>query len=213
MKTQKISEAVIRRLPRYYRHLSALSENGIDRISSGELADLMDLNASQIRQDFNSFDSFGQQGYGYQVKTLMNELGSILALNQVYKMIIVGAGNIGRALTFYDGFRNNGFEVSALFDNDPSLVGCMYRDKPVYHIDLLEDYVKENDVTIGIFAAHKNFAQNLTDRMVKAGIKAIWNFAPVDIKADVPIENVHLVDSLFVLSYKMNSQFDKSTKE
>lgn len=206
MKTQKISEAVIRRLPRYYRHLTALSEEGIERISSGELANLMNLNASQIRQDFNSFDSFGQQGYGYQVKNLINELGGILALNSTYKMIIVGAGNIGRALTFYDGFRNNGFEISALFDNDPSLVGCMYRDKPVYHIDQLDEYIKHNDITIGIFAAHKNFAQDLAERMVKAGIRAIWNFAPVDIQADIPIENVHLVDSLFVLSYKMKNQ-------
>ncbi|OQB25261.1 MAG: Redox-sensing transcriptional repressor Rex [Firmicutes bacterium ADurb.Bin182] len=206
MKQGKISEAVIRRLPRYYRHLITLNEQGVERISSGELANIMNLNASQIRQDFNNFDSFGQQGYGYQVKNLIKELGKILALNKTYKMIIIGAGNIGRALTFYDGFRNSGFEVCALFDNDPSLVGCMYRDVPVYHVDLLEEYIAKNNITIGIYAAHSSFAQDLSEKMIKAGVKAIWNFAPVDINSSVPVENVHLVDSLYVLSYKLNNQ-------
>ncbi|MEL7607870.1 MAG: redox-sensing transcriptional repressor Rex [Bacillota bacterium] len=205
MKSQRISEAVIRRLPRYYRHLMLLDEQGIERISSSELSERMSLNASQIRQDFNCFGGFGQQGYGYHVKSLLGEITNILTLNTTHSMVVAGAGNIGQALSNFDGFVQSGFLIKALFDVKPERIGTSINGKPVLNLDTMESFIMENNIEIGIIAARKSVAQGLVDRMLSAGVKAIWNFAPVDVKADVPIENVHLTDSLAVLAFKLNN--------
>lgn len=203
MQSERVSEAVIRRLPRYYRELLQLKANGVERISSGSLAQQMRLNASQVRQDFNCFGGFGQQGYGYRVDTLLAEIKNILSLNGRYKVVIVGAGNIGQALAHFDGFEKDGFAVTALFDIDENLVGGEINGRPVLHIDKLEAYIRENGADIGVIAARRSSAQELADRMASAGVGGIWNFAPVDVVASVPVEQVHMSDSIICLSYKM----------
>lgn len=203
MQFEHVSEAVIRRLPRYYRELLQLKASGAERISSGNLAQRMRLNASQVRQDFNCFGGFGQQGYGYRVDTLLHEIKSILSLNGRYRVIIVGAGNIGQALAHFEGFEKDGFTVMALFDKNEKLVGTEVNGKPVLHIDQLETYVRENGADIGVIAARRSAAQEIADRMTAAGIGGIWNFAPVDVVANVPVEQVHMSDSIICLSYKM----------
>lgn len=203
MEPRRISEAVIRCLPRYYRHLTMLEEQGIERISSGALAEQMGLNASQIRQDFNCFGGFGQQGYGYHVKSLLGEITNILSLDQKHSVIIAGAGNIGRALANFDGFERVGFQVRALFDSSEVKIGAEFSGKPVFDITRMPAYIKENGITIGVIAARRSAAQHIADMMVGAGIRGIWNFAPVDVAAPVPVENVHLNDSIYVLSYRL----------
>lgn len=205
---KKVSEAVIRRLPRYFRHLTMLEKQGVERISSEKLAKQMDLNASQVRQDFNCFGGFGQQGYGYNTASLLNEIRSILALDKRHTMVIAGAGNIGRALTNFAGFKEAGFEVLALFDVDEKLVGTESNGKPILDMSELDGYIKENDVDIGVIAARRSAAQEIADRMVSAGVRGIWNFVPIDLKTDVPIENVHLSDSISALSYKIKHESD-----
>ncbi|MDR1619889.1 MAG: redox-sensing transcriptional repressor Rex [Clostridiales bacterium] len=203
MKSQNVSEAVVRRLPRYYRHLETLANNNVERVSSSELAEQLSLTPSQVRQDFNCFGGFGQQGYGYPVKKLYEEIGLILGLAQKFKMIIAGAGNIGRALCNHEGFHNKGFEVQALFDINENLIGQKINGKPVLPIGEMGRYIKENAIDIGVIAARRTVAQSLADEMVAAGIKAIWNFVPTDINAPVPLENVQLIDSMLVLSYRV----------
>ncbi len=203
MAFKRVSEAVIKRLPRYYRHLVMLEGQGVERISSEKLAQQMRLNASQVRQDFNCFGGFGQQGYGYNVHTLLQEIRSILALDVEHSVVIVGAGNIGRALTNFEGFAASGFRVLALFDVNPNLIGSEINGKPVFGMDSLESFIREKAVDIGVIAARRSAAQDIADRMVSAGIKGIWNFVPVDLVVNVPIENVHLNDSLSELSYKI----------
>ena len=193
MAFKKVSEAVIKRLPRYYRHLVMLESQGVERISSEKLAQQMRLNASQVRQDFNCFGGFGQQGYGYNVRTLLSEIKSILALDREHSVVIVGAGNIGHALTNFEGFSAAGFRVLALFDVAPELIGKEINGKPVYDSAQLEEFIRTHEIDIGVIA----------ERMVAAGIKGIWNFVPIDLVAAVPIENVHLNDSLSELSYKI----------
>ena len=203
MQSERVSEAVIRRLPRYYRHLLQLKADGVERISSGSLAQQMRLNASQVRQDFNCFGGFGQQGYGYKVDVLLAEIKNILSLNGKYKVVIVGAGNIGQALAHFEGFEKDGFSVAALFDVDEQLVGQEINGKPVLHVDKLDAYIRENGADIGVIAARRSAAQEIADRMAQAGIGGIWNFAPVDVVASVPVEQVHMSDSIICLSYKM----------
>ncbi len=205
MKERKVSEAVIRRLPRYYRQLELLSADHVERISSSELAQQMGLNPSQVRQDLNCFGGFGQQGYGYPVQNLHKEIANILGLTRNYRLIIVGAGNIGQALAKYEGFAQKGFEVIALFDIDEELIGQTINDKPILHADKMSSFIKENNVDIGIITARRRSAQEIADTMVGAGIRAIWNFVPVDVTASVPIENIQLSDSMFVLSYRLNA--------
>jgi redox-sensing transcriptional repressor len=200
---KKVSEAVIRRLPRYYRHLVILENQGVERISSEKLAQQMHLNASQVRQDFNCFGGFGQQGYGYNIRSLLSEIRSILSINREQKLVIAGAGNIGRALTNFAGFEETGFIVSALFDVDPAVIGTVVNGKPVLDLARMEDYIRENDIDIGVIAARRSVAQEIADSMIRAGIKGIWNFVPVDLTTSVPTENVHLSDSICTLSYKM----------
>lgn len=204
MEFRRVSEAVIRRMPKYYRQLQILQTQGVERISSGKLAQMMRLNASQVRQDFNCFGGFGQQGYGYNVNTLLNEIKNILSLNKTHKAIVAGAGNIGRALASFDYFEQQGFSITALFDVKDDMIGSEVNGKPIMDISEMEQYVKENDIAIGIITARRSAAQELADRMVKAGIKGIWNFAPIDVTADIPVENIHMTDSLICLAYKMS---------
>lgn len=205
-KETKISMAVIRRLPKYHRYLAELLRNDIDRISSKELSERIGFTASQIRQDLNCFGDFGQQGYGYNVRDLYNEIGKILGLDKDYKTIIVGAGNIGQAVANYGKFEKLGFHLQAIFDKNPKLVGIKIRDIEVKDVDCLNSYLTQNPTDIGIICVPKEHAQMVADIMVKHGIKGIWNFAPTDIKVpdDVIVENVHLSESLMTLSYRLN---------
>ena len=205
MANKNISMAVIRRLPKYYRYLGDLLSKDIQRISSKELSDIIGFTASQIRQDLNNFGGFGQQGYGYNIEDLHNEIGKILGLDRSYSAVLVGAGNLGQAIANYTGFRNAGFKIKALFDANPKVIGLKIRDFEILDSDLMEDYIKENNIEIGILCVPKNGAQQLAERLVNAGVKGIWNFAPVDLDVaqDVIVENVNLTESLFTLSYLM----------
>ncbi len=203
MSFKKVSEAVIKRLPRYYRHLTMLEGQGVDRISSEKLAKQMNLNASQVRQDFNCFGGFGQQGYGYNIHTLLAEIRAILALDREHKIVIAGAGNIGRALTNFPGFADSGFRVEALFDVNRALIGTEVNGKPVLDMAEMDDYIREHAIDIGVIAARRSVAQEIADRMAEAGVKGIWNFVPVDLTTAIPTENVHLSDSIGALSYKI----------
>lgn len=206
-KNNKVSMAVVRRLPKYYRYLSELKENEIMRISSQELSKLTGFTASQIRQDLNNFGGFGQQGYGYNVDDLYEQLGKILGLDTTYETIIIGAGNLGQAIANYKGFSSAGFKVSALFDKNPKMIGLNIRGIQIHDMDELVDYIKANGVEIGIICTPKEGSQDIANLLAKSGIKAIWNFAPADLKVpeNVVIENVHLNESLFTLSFLMKS--------
>jgi len=208
MGNKNISMAVIRRLPKYYRYLGDLLDKDIQRISSKELSEIIGFTASQIRQDLNNFGGFGQQGYGYNVDALHNEIGKILGLDTKYKAVLVGAGNLGQAIANYGGFRKAGFEIKALFDANPRLIGLNIRDFEVLDSEIIEDFVRDNNIDIAVICIPKNGAQDLANKLVSAGIKGIWNFAPIDL--DVPssviVENVNLTESLFTLSYLMNAE-------
>ena len=206
MAARRISDAVIRRLPRYYRHLSMLYRQGAERISSAKLAENMCVNASQVRQDFNCFGGFGQQGYGYHVPTLLKEIETILDIDHSHKVIIVGAGNIGQALANFEGFENIGFFICALFDINEALIGTAVNGIPILHVEQMCDYIRENGIAIGAITARRSVAQQIANQMVESGIQGIWNFAPVDVVAKVPVENVHLNDSIFVLSYRIRHE-------
>lgn len=210
-KTNKVSMAVIRRLPKYYRYLSELLDKDINRISSQELSSITGFTASQIRQDLNNFGGFGQQGYGYNVEELQKQLGKILGLNRTYKSVLIGAGNLGQAIANYKGFEDAGFKLLALFDKNPKLIGLKIRDIEILDVDLLEDFIIDNGVEIGIITIPKEQAQGVADKLVKSNIKGIWNFAPTDLKVpkDVVVENVHLNESLFVLSYMFKEKHEK----
>ncbi len=199
----RVSMAVIRRLPKYYRYLGELLDKDIYRISSQELSNITGFTASQIRQDLNNFGGFGQQGYGYNVEELHKQLGKILGLERAYKAILVGAGNLGQAVANYRGFEDAGFKLLALFDKNPKLIGLKIRDIEILDVDMLEDFITDNGVEIGIITTPKDQAQGVADMFVKSNIKGIWNFAPTDLKLpeDVVVENVHLNESLFILSY------------
>ena len=203
--SEKISPAVIRRLPRYYRYLEELESKGIDKISSSQMSMEMSLNASQIRRDLNCFGGFGQQGYGYSVGKLKKEIARILGLDKRYNVIIVGAGRIGQALLGYKNFMLEGFNIVDIFDNDPAKVGAFIEGRMVQDIGKMEKYLKDKDIDIAIICTPKEYAQQSADLLVSFGIKAIWNFAPTDVavRRGVAVENVHLSDSLYVLSYKL----------
>ena len=209
-KENKVSVTVIRRLPKYYRYLGELLKKGINRVSSQELSNMTGFTASQIRQDLNNFGGFGQQGYGYNVEELHKQLGKILGLDKIYNTVIAGAGNLGQAVANYKGFADAGFKVLSLFDKNPKLIGLKIRDLEIRDVDELEDFIKENNVEIGIITTPKESAQDIADIYMKAGIKGIWNFAPadLDVKEDIVIENVHLNESLFTLSYFLNNRSD-----
>ncbi len=197
-----ISEAVIKRLPRYYRLIKQLADSGVERVSSNKIAGVLNITASQVRQDLCNFGGFGQQGYGYDVSKLKNELATILGLDKVYDMIIVGAGNIGRALAGYKGFKDDGFYVRALFDIDPrcsSINGIR-----VYDMDFLKTYIQQNQVDIAIIATQKDSAKSVADALISYGVKNIWNFAPVELEVPegITLESISMSESLYVLSYR-----------
>lgn len=205
MGNKNISMAVIRRLPKYYRYLGELLDNDVQRISSKELSEIIGFTASQIRQDLNNFGGFGQQGYGYNVEALHNEIGKILGLDRPYNAVLIGVGNLGQAITNYSGFRNSGFEIKALFDANPRMIGLKIRELEILDSDIIEEYIKEHEIDIAIICIPKNGAQELINRIVDAGIKGIWNFAPIDpeVPKGIIVENVNLTESLFTLSYLM----------
>lgn len=206
LEVKEISQAVIGRLPRYLRYLGELKDEGVERISSQELSELMQVTASQIRQDFNNFGGFGQQGYGYNVEYLYQEIGKILGLDRTHNFIIVGAGNLGRALGNYMNFERRGFLFRGIFDNNPQLVGQNVRGIQVMPMEQLEDFVRDNDIDIAVLAIPKSSAVEVADRLAQNGIRAIWNFAHVDLHMPegIQVENVHLSDSLMKLSYNIN---------
>lgn len=203
MKKSKVSITVIRRLPIYYRYLNELLQKNVNRISSKELSNITGFTASQIRQDLNNFGGFGQQGYGYNVEELYNEIGKILGLDQKYNVVLTGAGNLGHAIAIYQGFEEAGFNTAEVFDKNPNNPRHANRGLVVKPIDELEGFLKENPMDIGIITTSKEQAQEVADIYVRNGIKAIWNFAAVDIVVpeDVTIETVRLSESLFTLSY------------
>ena len=207
MEDKNISQAVISRLPRYLRYLAELKDNNIERVSSNELSQIMNLTASQIRQDFNNFGGFGQQGYGYKVNYLYDEIAKILGLDKTHHLIIIGAGNLGQALANYMNFERRGFHFKGIFDSNEQLHGKKIRDMYVQPMEDLENFVKENDIDIAVLTIPKTSAVKVAEQLVNYGVKAFWNFAHVDLKVpkDIVVENVHLSDSLMKLSFKINS--------
>lgn len=206
MEEKGISQAVIGRLPRYFRYLGELRDSGVERISSHDLSERMKVTASQIRQDFNNFGGFGQQGYGYNVEYLYKEIGKILGLDKTHKFIIIGAGNLGQALGGYINFERRGFIFSGIFDINPEVIGKEVRGITVRSMDEMDDFVKENNIDIAVLTLPKTEAVEVAERLAAVGIKAIWNFAHVDLHLPngIQVENVHLSDSLMKLSYNLN---------
>ncbi len=207
MSDKEISSAVIRRLPRYYRYLGELLENGIVRISSRELSIRMKVTASQIRQDLNNFGGFGQQGYGYNVQYLHDEIGKILGLDKVQNMVIVGAGNLGQALANYD-FSRIGFDVIGIFDINPRLAGLAVRGVEIRMMDDLEEFVKTHMIHVVALTVPKKNSRAVASQLESLGIRAIWNFAPTDLQVsdEVCVKNVHLDESLMTLSYNFRNR-------
>lgn len=205
---KEISQAVISRLPRYFRYLGELRDEGIERVSSQELSDIMQVTASQIRQDLNNFGGFGQQGYGYNVGYLYDEIGKILGLNKEHNLIIVGAGHLGQALVNYTNFARRGFIFRGIFDSDTSIHGTRIGGIAVRPMEEMERFVKENDIDIAVLTIPKNSAVEVAEQLVSYGIKGIWNFAHVDLHVpeDIQVESVHLSDSLMKLSYNLASR-------
>lgn len=205
MEEKDISQAVVGRLPRYLRYLGELKEAGVERISSQELSKLMKGTASQIRQDFNHFGGFGQQGYGYNVEYLYDEISKILGLDKEHHFIIIGAGNLGQALANYMNFEKRGFLLKGIFDNDKSLFGKEIRGISVQSTKQVESFVLKNDIDIAVLTIPKDGAIKIAGILEKCGIKAIWNFAHVDLNVSdaILVENVHLSDSLMKLSYNI----------
>ena len=211
-----VSSAVIKRLPRYHRYLGELLREGTLRISSAELSRLMNVTASQIRQDLNCFGGFGQQGYGYNVKYLYGKISELLGVKEGYSAVIVGAGNLGKALAATHMFERRGVERVAMFDIDPSVVGTEICGIPVYHTDELEEYCKKENVTIGVLTVPKEAAYDVSMTMVKAGVRGLWNFANMELKIPTPgviVENIHLGDSLMKLCYELKSDGERGGKK
>lgn len=215
-RNSKVSTAVIRRLPRYYRHLSELQESGVIRISSSALGKSMGLTASQIRQDLFCFGGFGQQGYGYKVDSLKEEIGEILGINRGHTIVVLGTGNLGRALIKNFKFSSNGFHLLAAFDVDERVVGTKIAGVPVYHISSLETFLSRHTVNVGLLAVPIAAAQEMGDRLMAAGLKGIWNFTNCEIsiqRNDVVVESVHFSDSLLALSYMISQRDDQTEGE
>lgn len=214
-RNSKVSTAVIRRLPRYYRHLSELQEAGVVRISSSALGKSMGLTASQIRQDLFCFGEFGQQGYGYKVDLLKEQIGEILGISRGHTLVVLGTGNLGRAIIQNFRFSSNGFRLLAAFDINPAVVGTRIAGVPVYHVDELEGFIASRGVSVGMLTVPIAAAQQMGDRLAEAGVKGIWNFTNYEItcaREDVVVESVHFSDSLLALSY-MISQREQGLQE
>lgn len=210
-----ISQAVVSRLPRYFRYLGELKDQGVERISSQDLSRIMHATASQIRQDFNNFGGFGQQGYGYNVGYLYDEIGKILGLDTQHHLIIIGAGHLGQALVNYINFERRGFIFKGAFDNNPDLWGLRIRNVEIRPMDEMEDFVNKNDIDIAVLTLPKQYAVPVSQKLVDYGIKGIWNFAHVDLNVPegIQVENVHLSDSLMKLSYNLESYKEHVSKD
>ena len=207
MPKEGVSIQVIRRLPRYYRYLSELEAQGVEKISSTKLASVMSSTASQIRQDLNCFGGFGQQGYGYSVAGLREEIGKILGLDRPHNTILIGAGNLGRAIATHLNFEQLGFKLTAIFEKDERLIGTTLRGITVLPDEAIEQYIKENKIDTAILTMPKEAVEKLIDKLYDCGIRSYWNFSHYDIAKkyeDVVVENVHLSDSLMTLRYMMN---------
>lgn len=204
---KRISEAVIRRLPRYLRYIGELKDNGIEKVSSSQLGEKMGMTASQIRQDFSYFGGFGQQGYGYSVQLLLDSMKQILLKDQGFTVIIIGAGNLGTALAKYNNFHDRGFDIIGIFDINPKLIGKTINSNEIMCIDKLEDFISEHQPDIAILSLPRSETKDIAVRVANSGVKGLFNFSPMDLKLphDIPIENVHLSDSLMVLGYKIKN--------
>ena len=207
--------SVIRRLPRYYRFISELADNGEQRISSGKLAELMNVTASQIRQDFNCFGGFRQQGYGYSISYLKSEMENILGLNKVNNAIILGAGNLGKAVALHINFAERGFNIKGIFETNPNIIGTKINDIEVMSESQVDEFIKNNDISIAMLCIPRQSVATIIDRLYSCGIKAYWNFSHFDIArkySDTVVENVHMTDSLMTLSYRMNEKLKSEEK-
>ncbi len=210
----RVSNAIIRRLPRYRRYLAELRNQGVKKISSNELSELIGYTASQIRQDLNTFGGFGQQGYGYSVEHLYTEINKILGLDREYKTVVVGVGHLGQAITNHILHHKFGFSIVGLFDVNPTVVGLAINGVQVQHSSELEQYVRDNDIDIGIICCGRENAQEVADTLIRGGVKGLWNFAPIDldIPDDIAIEDVHLSESLHTLSFLISSKEQENRK-
>ena len=203
---RKISRAVISRLPRYYRYLGDLLEIGVERISSNDLSKKMNVTASQIRQDLNNFGGFGQQGYGYNVEELRTEIGHILGVDKDHHLIMIGVGNLGRALLQNFRFSQTGFTVDAAFDVAPSVIGTVVNGVSIYSMDTLEEYIRSHNIDVVVLTIPQAVAQETASRLIQLGIHGFWNFTNVELSSpnpDVKFENIHFADSLLTLSYRI----------
>lgn len=209
--SKEISQAVIARLPRYFRYLGELKDEGVTRISSKELSSIMHVTASQIRQDLNQFGGFGQQGYGYNVEYLYYEIGKILGLDKTHHLIIVGAGNLGQALANYTNFHRRGFLFQGVFDKNPELYGKKIQGMEIQPMENMERFVKENNIDIAVLTIPKVSAVEVAGKLVSCGIRAIWNFAHCDLNVPphIQVENVHLSESLMKLSFLLKKDGER----
>lgn len=208
---KKISIAVIKRLPRYYRYINELLDNGITKVSSKELSKRMHLTASQIRQDFNCFGGFGQQGYGYNVELLHKEIATLLGIPDPFNVIIIGAGNMGQAIAKYDNFTRRGFAFSGIFDVDPDIIGTEINGITVADVKTLEEFISENNIDIAILCIPKEKTKEVAELIATLGVPGLWNFSSTDLhsieeKYGTVVENVHLTDNLMVLGYRIADQ-------
>ena len=209
MNTNSISNSVIRRLPRYYRFLGELKAEGLERISSKELSKRMGLTASQIRQDLNCFGGFGQQGYGYNIADLKQEIGQILGLDKPQNAILIGAGNLGRAVSIHLNFENRGFKLIGIFDRKAALVGQLVRGIPIRDVSTLDEFCRENLPAAAILCIPKEEAKKVSAQLIALGVRGFWNFSHYDLALehpDVVVENMHFGDSLMTLSYRMHNR-------
>ena len=206
MKKDNISDAVIRRLPRYYRQLTDLCNRGVVRISSHSLGQEMGITASQIRQDFSCFGEFGQQGYGYNVEELRSEIGHILGVDNDHHLIMVGVGNLGHALLQNFPFTQNGFVVDAAFDISPAIIGTDVNGVPVYAMETLDEYIRTHQVDVVVMTVPQAVAQEMANHLIGMGIRGFWNFTNIELSSSDPavkFENIHFADSLLTLSYRI----------
>lgn len=211
-KRDNISMSVIRRLPRYYRFLNHLKKTGINRISSKELSEKMGFTASQIRQDLNCFGGFGQQGYGYIVEQLCDEIGNILGISNGYRCILIGAGNLGQAIASHLSFEAQGFRLIGIFDSDPHKIGTSLSGQMIRDVRTLDDFCKEMQPVMAVLCTPRAAVEHLSDQLYAMGIRNFWNFSHYDIAMKYPdaiVENVHLNDSLMTLCYRISDQAPK----
>jgi redox-sensing transcriptional repressor len=209
-----IPKVVIERLPRYYRYFSWL-EDKVEKIASKKLGEIMGASASQVRLDLSYFGDFGQQGYGYNIKKLKQELAAILHIDRKTTFIIVGAGNVGRALVRFEFFKTAGFILKAIFDVDPKICGTTINEIPVYHADTLNKFVKDNSINLGVIAVPRDAANNVAKQLIVAGIRGILNFAPLDLSVPggFPVENIHILDKMLALSFIIYTEDEKLVKK